>query len=107
MAETRIVTIEKLYGGFVDDFNLPARALEGREDQYSPISNTINIFRPGFKGYISPAEVFDQTFTDGSTHVTSYARAWISDVGQASVKSYMILGGLAGTAPRITETDTD
>src|SRR3990167_8893638 len=69
-------------------------------------SNGVDLHRVGFEGHITPA----QTFSAGSISnaaINSLPRAVAVDISASTPNVYWLLGGLAGTAPRIVKIISD
>ena len=63
----RVITIENLQGGWVSDYTDANHPREGQPNQYG-YSFGMSTMRPGRKGHITPAEIFNGasvTDTDG------------------------------------------
>ena len=59
MAETRIITIENVVGGFApSNTDTPLRPVDGLEDQYS-MADVIDVFQANKLGDLAPGNVFD------------------------------------------------
>ena len=103
MAKLRI---EKLYGGFPQDYSSDSFGVEARSDQYT-MSTGVNLFLPGYDGYLAPADIFGTIIADGGGVVNSLLRSSTTDVQSTTLpKTYMITGGLSGTAPKIIEENS-
>lgn len=97
------ITIRDLRGGLIRDYvGGNSASVEGAPNQYAR-SNGVGLFRPGFVGHISPAEVFSTGATTNA-NINSLSRNIAIDVRPvASV--YHLLGGLSGVAPSLVEIE--
>ena len=101
------IVIKNLFGGVIKDYVAdPTNAIEGKEGQYTR-TNGIDLFREGFVGHITPAQIFTTAVTDATPNINSLPRAVATVVTQSSPQHYVILGGLSGTAPRVIRVISD
>lgn len=101
------IVIKNLFGGVIKDYVAsPTNAVEGKEGQYTR-TNGIDLFREGFVGHITPAQIFSTAVTVAGIAINSLPRAAATVVTQASPQHYFIQGGLSGTAPRVVRVTSD
>lgn len=105
-----IIKIERLHGGLARDYvGGNTASVEGKRSNEYARSNGIDLYRPGFDGHLTPAQIFSTGSM--SSNVDSLPRAVAVDItnlsGAASVPFlFFILGGLKATAPRVVRAST-
>ena len=98
---TILIDKKSLLGGIASDIIGISASQETKSNQYA-FSNGIDLYRAGRKGHITPAQIFNQgPITDASSNINSVPRAAVVDITQTPPYIFTILGGLAGTAPRV------
>ena len=108
MANIKQIVIDSttLIGGLISDLYGISASQEGSATQYAR-SNGIDLFREPYRGHITPAQIFAAgAVTDASSYINSVPRAATIDITnlngtQNNPFGFYILGGLAGTAPRV------
>ncbi len=107
LPKIEVITLEPPTNGLISGFSPIANPMEGAPGQYRySFGTTTN--RPGYEGHVAPAEIFGQIVTNvGGTQINSLPRAVAPHITfPASYNgSVSILGGLAGTAPRLVIYD--
>ncbi|MDE2098571.1 MAG: hypothetical protein KGL39_15055 [Patescibacteria group bacterium] len=99
----RVITIENLQGGWVTDFTGANYPKEGAPNQYG-YSFGMSTMRPGRKGHIAPAEIFNgASITDSSGDIDSLPRAVTFDNSAVPNTEWYLTGGLSGTAPKVVQ----
>lgn len=82
-----------------------ANSQEAPSGQYAR-SNGVDLHREGYIGHAFTAQTFNQAGPSNAA-INSLPRAVAIDVASATPNVYQILGGLAGTAPRVIKIVSD
>lgn len=103
LPKQEIITLEPQLGGWISDFTGVTIPNEGEPGQYK-YSFGMSAVRPGKKGHIGPAEIFNnKSITDANTDINSLPRAVDVDTSQSPNVEWYITGGLSGTAPKVVK----
>lgn len=98
-----ILSIEPPIEGLISEFSPTANPIEGVEGQYRYSLGTTAL-RPGYRGHIAPAEIFDSVIvTDTTPYINSLPRAVAIDNSQTPNVEWYMLGGASGTGPRVVQ----
>lgn len=95
---------ELLRGLHSDDIGL-ANSQEAPRGKYIRTTGA-DLFRVGYKGHISSPQIFGVGSISNAA-INSHPRAVAIDITASTPNVYYLLGGLAGTAPRIVEIIND
>ena len=102
-SEIKILTLtldgNSFLGGLAPDLVGLASSQEAKANQYVRVATGIDFYKLGFKGHITPAQIFS-TGSVSNAGITSTPRAVAVDVASATPNIHYILGGLSGTAPK-------
>ena len=103
LPKQEVITIEPPMNGLISEYSPIANPIEGGQGQYR-YSFGASPVRPGYKGHLAPAEIFNSTVvTDSSSYINSLPRAVSVDNTQSTPVEWYMLGGLSGTAPRLIQ----
>lgn len=103
-AKTKVITIEKLFKGWIQTFFPGNLTAEGNIDQYSYSANGVSMFRQGKFGHIGTGETFDDYATDSGNLINGIVKSGCGTSAQANSELFILVDGV-GTA-RVVWLDT-